>query len=81
LTPEEQKDDKYWARRKKNNMAAKRSRDIRRIKENQIAVRAAFLESEVGSGRPNNSSKLLIINSFPFLVMQPNSIRFFRYAT
>lgn len=47
LTPEEMKDDKYWARREKNNMAAKRSRDIRRIKENQIALRAAFLESEV----------------------------------
>ena len=47
LTPEEAKDEKYWARRTKNNMAAKRSRDIRRIKENQIAVRASFLEKEV----------------------------------
>ena len=41
------KDDKYWARRNKNNMAAKRSRDARRTKENQIAMRAAFLEKEV----------------------------------
>ena len=41
------KDDKYWARRNKNNMAAKRSRDARRSKENQIAMRAAFLEKEV----------------------------------
>ncbi|XP_054898961.1 hepatic leukemia factor-like isoform X3 [Poeciliopsis prolifica] len=39
-------DDKYWARRRKNNMAAKRSRDARRLKENQIAIRAAFLEKE-----------------------------------
>lgn len=39
-------DDKYWQRRKKNNMAAKRSRDARRLKENQITVRAAFLERE-----------------------------------
>lgn len=39
-------DDKYWQRRKKNNVAAKRSRDARRLKENQIVVRAAFLERE-----------------------------------
>lgn len=45
-TPEDLKDDRYWARRRKNNMAAKRSRDARRLKENQIAVRAAFLEKE-----------------------------------
>ncbi|XP_061612203.1 TEF transcription factor, PAR bZIP family member a isoform X2 [Phyllopteryx taeniolatus] len=43
---EEQKDEKYWQRRKKNNVAAKRSRDARRLKENQITVRAAFLERE-----------------------------------
>ncbi|XP_030062280.1 hepatic leukemia factor isoform X2 [Microcaecilia unicolor] len=43
---EDLKDDKYWARRKKNNMAAKRSRDARRLKENQIAIRASFLEKE-----------------------------------
>ncbi|XP_076023707.1 thyrotroph embryonic factor-like [Genypterus blacodes] len=46
LVPDEQKDDKYWCRRVKNNEAAKRSRDARRLKENQISVRAAFLERE-----------------------------------
>ncbi|XP_008329098.1 D site albumin promoter binding protein a [Cynoglossus semilaevis] len=46
VVPEEQKDDKYWNRRVKNNEAAKRSRDARRLKENQISVRAAFLERE-----------------------------------
>ncbi|XP_078140688.1 TEF transcription factor, PAR bZIP family member b isoform X2 [Centroberyx gerrardi] len=46
FVPDEQKDDKYWSRRKKNNMAAKRSRDARRLKENQITVRASFLERE-----------------------------------
>ncbi|XP_026066306.1 thyrotroph embryonic factor-like [Carassius auratus] len=46
LVPAEAKDEKYWSRRKKNNMAAKRSRDARRLKENQIAVRASFLERE-----------------------------------
>ena len=44
--PDELKDEKYWARRRKNNLAAKRSRDARRMKENQIAVRADFLERE-----------------------------------
>ncbi|CAG5888683.1 unnamed protein product [Menidia menidia] len=39
-------DEKYWSRRVKNNEAAKRSRDARRLKENQISVRAAFLERE-----------------------------------
>ena len=46
FVPEGLKDDKYWARRHKNNFAAKRSRDARRVKENQIAMRAAFLEKE-----------------------------------
>ncbi|RUS79281.1 hypothetical protein EGW08_012968 [Elysia chlorotica] len=46
FVPDGMKDDKYWARRHKNNFAAKRSRDARRVKENQIAMRAAFLEKE-----------------------------------
>lgn len=49
FVPEDRKDEKYWARRKKNNHAAKRSRDARRIKENQIAMRAAYLEKENGT--------------------------------
>lgn len=44
-------DDRYWARRRKNNFAAKRSRDARRLKENQIAIRAGFLEKENGALR------------------------------
>jgi hypothetical protein len=36
----------YFERRKKNNEAAKRSRDSRRVKEDEIAIRAAFLEQE-----------------------------------
>lgn len=47
FVPDGLKDEKYWARRRKNNMAAKRSRDARRLKENQIALRAGFLEKEV----------------------------------
>lgn len=40
------KDDAYWERRRKNNEAAKRSRDSRKLKENEIAVRASYLEQE-----------------------------------
>lgn len=47
FVPDEKKDDRYWARRRKNNMAAKRSRDARRAKENQIVVRAGALEKLV----------------------------------
>ena len=42
----EDKDDKYWERRGKNNTAARRSREARRLKENQIALRTAYLERE-----------------------------------
>ena len=46
FVPEELKNNKYWAKRSKNNEAAKRSREARRLKENQIAMRARFLEEE-----------------------------------
>ncbi len=42
----ELRDGAYWERRRKNNEAAKRSRDARRAKEEEIALRAAFLEQE-----------------------------------
>ena len=41
-----EKDEAYWERRRKNNEAAKRSRDARRHKENEIAMRASYLEQE-----------------------------------
>ena len=41
-----EKDSAYWERRRKNNEAAKRSRDARRQKEQQIAIRAQLLEQE-----------------------------------
>ena len=40
------KDEAYWERRRRNNEAAKRSRDARRAKEEEIAIRGAFLEQE-----------------------------------
>lgn len=44
--PSEQKDGKYFERRKRNNMAAKKSRDARKSREDEIAIRASFLEKE-----------------------------------
>ncbi|XP_013791984.1 hepatic leukemia factor-like [Limulus polyphemus] len=49
IVSDELKDEKYWTRRSKNNVAAKRSRDARRIKENQIVLRASYLEKENAS--------------------------------
>merc|ERR1740128_1551921 len=46
FVPDELKNNKYWAKRCKNNEAAKRSREARRLKENQIAMRARYLEEE-----------------------------------
>ncbi|XP_054721639.1 thyrotroph embryonic factor-like [Uloborus diversus] len=46
FVPDNMKDDRYWARRHKNNMAARRSREARRLKENQIVLRASYLEKE-----------------------------------
>jgi len=46
LVRDEDKDDKYWDKRRKNNQAAKRSREARRSRENQISMRASFLEKD-----------------------------------
>jgi len=46
FVPQDSKDDKYWEKREKNNVAARRSREARRLKENQIALRTAYLEKE-----------------------------------
>jgi len=46
FTKEANKDTTYYARREKNNVAARRSREARRLKENQIALRVAHLERE-----------------------------------
>lgn len=44
--PNESKDDKYFERRKRNNCAAKKSRDARKSREDEIAIRASYLEKE-----------------------------------
>ena len=42
----ENKDEKYWVKREKNNIASRRSYASRRLKEDKIRRRAAFLEKE-----------------------------------
>lgn len=37
--PDEQKDDKYFERRKRNNEAAKKSRDARKMREDRVSVK------------------------------------------
>ncbi|CAH2218146.1 jg26771, partial [Pararge aegeria aegeria] len=49
--PSEMKDEKYFERRRRNNQAAKKSRDARRMREDQIAWRACLLEQENASLR------------------------------
>ncbi|XP_069159981.1 uncharacterized protein [Procambarus clarkii] len=44
--PDTLKDDKYYERRKRNNLAAKKSRDARKQREDQVAIRASILEKE-----------------------------------
>ena len=44
--PQEMKDDTYWDKRQKNNDSAKRSREARRMKEEQIAMRVVYLEQD-----------------------------------
>ena len=44
--PSEEKDAVYYEKRTRNNESAKRSRDTRRIKEEQIQDRVNFLEHE-----------------------------------
>ncbi|CAB4066018.1 unnamed protein product [Lepeophtheirus salmonis] len=44
--PPEEKDQRYYERRARNNLAAKKSRDQRKMRESRIALRASFLVKE-----------------------------------
>ena len=46
FVPDNMKDVRYWEKRRKNNEAARMSREAKRQKENQIIMRAAHLEGE-----------------------------------
>ncbi|XP_060881351.1 transcription factor VBP-like [Metopolophium dirhodum] len=45
-TPREKKDAKYFEKRKRNNMAAKKSREAKRRRDNEMALKLFLLEKE-----------------------------------
>lgn len=71
--PAEQKDNKYFERRKRNNMAAKKSRDARKAREDEIAIRASFLEKENAILRAQVATLREEANSLRQLLLQKRS--------
>lgn len=71
--PTEQKDTKYFERRKRNNMAAKKSRDARKAREDEIAIRASFLEKENAILRAQVGTLREEANSLKQLLLQKRS--------
>ena len=45
--PDEEKDPMYFEKRERNNQSAKRSRDARRIREEEIHERVKFFEHDI----------------------------------
>ena len=68
--PTDQKDIKYFERRKRNNMAAKKSRDARKAREDEIAIRASFLEKENAILRAQTATLREEANSLKQLLLQ-----------
>ena len=67
--PEELKDNKYFERRKRNNLAAKKSRDQRKVRESQVCQRATLLEKE------NAVLRAQVCSSGPVIVF-PDQLRY-----
>lgn len=68
--PTDQKDIKYFERRKRNNQAAKKSRDARKAREDEIAIRASFLEKENAILRAQTATLREEANSLKQLLLQ-----------
>lgn len=60
--PEEQKDEKYFERRKRNNEAAKKSRDARKMREDRVS--GLLREEDI------NSKLIEMLLSFHFSIIQ-----------
>lgn len=71
--PDEAKDGKYFERRKRNNSAAKKSRDARKAREDEIAIRASFLEKENAILRAQVATLREEANSLRQLLLQKRS--------
>ncbi|XP_045208050.2 hepatic leukemia factor-like [Mercenaria mercenaria] len=73
--PDDAKDDKYFERRKRNNNAAKKSRDARKAREDEIAIRASFLEKENAILRAQVTTLREEANSLRQLLLQKRASR------
>ena len=71
--PDDCKDQKYFERRKRNNFAAKKSRDARKAREDEIAIRASFLEKENAILRAQVATLREEANSLRQLLLQKRS--------
>ncbi|XP_067687324.1 hepatic leukemia factor-like [Haliotis asinina] len=71
--PDDQKDNKYFERRQRNNNAAKKSRDARKAREDEIAIRASFLEKENAILRAQVATLREEANSLRQLLLQKRS--------
>jgi hypothetical protein len=73
--PDDLKDDKYYERRKRNNNAAKKSRDARKSREDEIAIRASFLEKENAILRAQVTTLREEANSLRQMLLQKRASR------
>ena len=71
--PDDSKDERYFERRKRNNAAAKKSRDSRKHREDEIAIRASYLEKENAILRAQVSTLREEANSLRQLLLQKRS--------
>ena len=67
--PEDQKDEKYYERRKRNNQAAKKSRDARKIREDQVLF--IFIATRIINSN-RETTTLSRYNKFHSLCIQLN---------
>ncbi|XP_074652902.1 uncharacterized protein LOC141907221 [Tubulanus polymorphus] len=71
--PDNEKDGRYYERRLRNNLAAKKSRDHRKAREDEIAIRASFLEKENAILRAQVATLREEANSLRQLLLQKRS--------
>ena len=73
--PDSQKDSRYFERRKRNNLAAKKSRDQRKLREETVAMRAGLLEEENAALRAQLSHLQEEKNSLKAVLMTRSQMR------
>lgn len=69
--PDEQKDEKYFERRKRNNEAAKKSRDARKMREDRVSDN--FIQNAMNGAK---SSELEVYSEMSLYFSQSNRLHF-----